>query len=64
VRQIINKNPIDMYAHCNLYHKPIEYGEPHHTINLHKEAVRKVLAAESADKARMLGELFIPIEVN
>jgi hypothetical protein len=32
--------------------------------NLHKEAVRKVLAAESSDKARMLGELFIPMEVN
>ena len=86
-----------MYTNCDLCQKPIEYGEQHHTIllhkeravgehediyikvddaeelmttciscgrDLHKEAVSKVLAARTPEKARMLGELFIPLKVN
>lgn len=86
-----------MYTTCDLCQKPIEYGEPHHTVNLHKErahvigertnitvdqaetllttciscgrnlhkaAIQKILASDTPQKARMFGELFIPIEVN
>jgi hypothetical protein len=32
--------------------------------NINKEAVARVLAHPNKEKARMLGELFIPMEVN
>ena len=86
-----------MYTNCDLCHKSIDFGEPHHTVNLHRErafqeevdivitvddaetllttciscgrnlhkaAISKVLAADSPEKAKMFGELFIPLEVN